>query len=221
MTTLFRSAAALAVAAVLAADAPAGLTFVVTPASSSARVGETVDVDVFLRETSDTGDFVLLDEGGLISGGVKLSAAGPGTVTLTDPAAIAGNPAFPISVPFVGPDELTGTPGEVAGLFVAVDLFDPAVPPNPIDPTTVEVFLGTFTLAVGGPAGTAATVTASAIDPGVFFGNVTEAGTDLDALGIAPATATITAVPGPASLALAGVGAAGLAVRLRRRSARA
>lgn len=218
MTSLVRFAAALGLAAVLAGDAPAAFRFVFDRPVNAG--GGAVEVGLSLQETSDTGSFVLLDEGGLITTGVKISVVGPTGFGLSDPAAVAGNPAFADLTVFVGPGELTGTPGELAGLFQSVG-FDPAVQPVQVDPKTVEVFLGTFRLTRTDPARTTTVLVAGAIDPGNFAGNVTDAGTDLDALGIAPATATITAVPEPGSLVLAGVAAAGLAGwRARRRTGR-
>lgn len=165
-------------------------------------IGNTIDVEVYLKEFGiDPGN--ILSSEGLFSSAVLVTFDSPlGIAAVQDVSDITANPAFDFVVPRVLP------------IFTILDVaafFNPTVLPD----NSNRILLGTFRftgLSVG-----SVIITASDLDPRLDE-TVTGQGTVLDAL-IVPSSAIITVavIPEPASRTLAMLGISGLLASMWRR----
>lgn len=186
--------------------------FVVGGATKSAiaigGVGQTVDIQVYLRQTDAT--TILTDEG-LLAAGIKVTFDNPTVAAVLTAGDIQENPLFDDAGIL-----MKDVPGTTAELNQGVDASSPFVFPTLSDPD--RIWLGTFTftgLALG-----STTISVTDWDDGIddiFTGGFNA----LDAL-ITPGTATLTVTPEPSSvvLSLLVIGAASVVTSYRRRRRR-
>lgn len=181
--------------------------------------GDTVDVAIYLREElgDPSNDFLLVDEGGLISAGVELQwslDAGSGALsTVQQTSDVTANPAF--NDPGSGNPEISLTTND-AGVLEVRDFFEPSgveVSPNPPSGDVASIYLGTFTF-TGGAADVTTLVDIvdySAEDDTVTWNTLIPLDDDIDSNSF-----TITTpIPEPVSLLM--FGSAGSLLLLRRR----
>jgi hypothetical protein len=176
------------------APAEAGYVFQLTDSAGVVQddfvigsVGQTVDVDVWLKQTDP--DTLLTDEG-LSFAGVKLTYGSPGIAEVLSVDNIAPNPAFddPIAL-------LKDVGSNDSALDMAVsDIFSPVFPQSS---TPDRIWLGTFTFT----ALSLGSVQITAMDKPDVDNTLTGLGTALDSQ-IGSAQATISTVPEPTGLVL-------------------
>jgi hypothetical protein len=212
MRRILLGSVCLATCFCLAATAEANYAYQLTDATGVERnsfpideIGQTIDVNVWLRETDTESPFV----DGLYSAGVKLSFGSPEGDVLLSVSDILSNPAF---------DDPWGLLVDVGDNYCTLtmsvaDIFSPVYP----EPSVDRVWLGTFTFTALRPG--VAQLTAA--DNPEMDDTLTGLGDPLDS-AIDPAEASIGMAPEPGGLAIL----AGLAMcvgpylwRQRRRAA--
>jgi hypothetical protein len=194
----------------LSADvARADYTFLFTDSSGNAstsfsvKVGQTVDIRVYLAQTGSTTG---LSSTGLDSGGVQLNTSNSSIANVTN---VTANPAF---------DSSSTATGANANVTEHQTISSPVKAPTS-GADANRILLGTFTF-TGVSAGSTLTVTA--IPSTGTNVNVLGDGTVLDSMIVGSSAAiTVTAVPEPGSMLLAGLAVAGFGAgvvyrRLRR-----
>jgi hypothetical protein len=159
--------------------------------------GQTVDVKVYLNESTPSGTFLLDAENGLASAGVQGTQIPNAAVSPATFAQFTPDVAFndPILTPLV-----TVSPTHFSSLAFA-DILGPAgAPALSVDATTKRVFLGDLLITLGNKAGDVTTFSLADFSPGSdtlsFLHNIV-----LDPQ--TPTTFTTTVVvPEPATLAI-------------------
>lgn len=175
-----------------------------------AGVGQTVDIQVYLRQTD--GETILTDEG-LLTAGIRVSFANPAVAAVLTAGEIQENPLFDDEVLLM--KDVTAT---TADLTEAVDYSSPYVFPTLSDPD--RIWLGRFTftgLALG-----STTISVGDWEEGDGFDDILTGNlTILDGL-ITLGSATLTVTPEPSSVALSllMIGAASVVTTYRRRRRR-
>ena len=184
--------------------------------SFQAPVGQTVAIDVYLYEHFNGTSFLLDDQDGMSSAGVKLTrtSAGPTEPAyVADVSAIAPNPAFNGGAP----SPIEAVNGDIEASLVEYVHFTAVngVQPIIIDTNTLAVFLGTFTFTMGSVPGEVTELLITDNDPSIYSNVTFSPEQPFDSL-ICDFAFEIVAIPEPATLSLLLVG--GLAT-LRRRHA--
>jgi hypothetical protein len=190
------------VAALAAAPGRADFMYAFDQSSYTVATGQTVDVRVFLQETTSA----LLSTDGLIAGGTRVNFSG-GSAAVLSSADILYNPAFDDPG---GP--ITSLSSGSAGLTELVDITTPGI--KAVGGPPFEVLLGTFQFTAGTSPGVT-TLTVTNFGGGIWNFTDFPSSEGLDPL-IADGSATITvtsqavATPEPSSLILVSSGAVAL-----------
>jgi len=190
--------------------------------SYSVEVGQTVDVEIFLRETSTGGDSsqLLGPDGGLLTAGVRLVFGDTAAAQVLSTSDIFENPGFTSALTLLK-EVASGS----AGLAEDVDFFDPAVTGIQADPGIVLLSLGVFRFTALSAGLTTVTVEDFDPDQGNFltagFAILDEPPSEVSSSQFTINATSTGVVPEPSSLALAVSGLAGVFAlrRARRRSA--
>jgi hypothetical protein len=202
---------AIVVGALCAAPGRADFMYVFDQSSYTVAAGQTVDIRVFLQETTTS----LLSTDGLIAGGVRVNYSGSAASVLSQ-ADIFYNPAFDDP----GGPNVSLSSGS-AGLTELVDIATPGVKAAGGPP--FDVLIGTFQFTAGSSPGTT-TLTATNFGGGIWNFTDFPSSEGLDPQ-IADGSATITgtsqviATPEPSSLILLSSGAVALVLGYWRRRA--
>ena len=178
--------------------------------------GQTVDVRVYLNDTSSSGTFFLDAENGLASAGVlgtQIPNASPAPPAVASATFSQFTPGLAFNDPVLTP-LVTVAPAQFSSLAFA-DILGPAGAPTlSLNATTKQVFLGDLEITLGNTGGDVTTFSLADFSPGSdtlsFLNNIV-----LDPQTAATFTTTVAFTPEPSPLTQLSLGPAHLLLRRR------